>query len=410
MVCVLAFSLQAQVEKYGAYVGIAAFLGLALLSILYFAQAREVRRLRDWAGRAPERDAELEARVSADAARRSQPEPVRAKPVPPPATAAAAQDTQITAPPVPATAGNGRPPVPVAVPMGPRPAVAAERVAAAVGVAVAAGEDVRADDDADAPELPAPAVTAPAPAPAAAAPPPEAPSTAGGDGDGDGDGTGEAPVAIPRATPRVVPPEPAAKRPPAQPLRQPTRSATVPPRRAGKPPARRPAAAGHRRGILIGVIAGVLVLGAAALAITQLGGGETANVPNTTVPSPNASATATATPGETSAGGPAKAETTVVILNGTTTDGLAGNAKSALEEAGYQPDRVPTVTSSNQTVARSTVYYAPGRRAQAMDVARTLKIDAVQPLDPDTQALAENSTPTPVKADAVVILGADRNP
>jgi hypothetical protein len=45
-----------------------------------------------------------------------------------------------------------------------------------------------------------------------------------------------------------------------------------------------------------------------------------------------------------------------------------------------------------------------------MDVARTLKIDAVQPVDPDTQALAENSTPTPVKADVVVILGADRNP
>jgi hypothetical protein len=45
-----------------------------------------------------------------------------------------------------------------------------------------------------------------------------------------------------------------------------------------------------------------------------------------------------------------------------------------------------------------------------MDVARTLHIDAVQTLDPDTQALAENSSDTPVKADVVVILGADRNP
>ena len=59
-----AFSLQDQVEKYGAYVGIAAFFGLAVLTLLYFAQAREVKRLREWAGRAPERAAELEQAVA----------------------------------------------------------------------------------------------------------------------------------------------------------------------------------------------------------------------------------------------------------------------------------------------------------------------------------------------------------
>src|SRR4051812_37326639 len=36
----------------------AAIPGLAVLSALYFSQARDVRRLRDWAGRAPERSAE----------------------------------------------------------------------------------------------------------------------------------------------------------------------------------------------------------------------------------------------------------------------------------------------------------------------------------------------------------------
>ena len=36
----------------------AAFLGLAVLALLYFSQARDVRRLRDWAGRAPERTLE----------------------------------------------------------------------------------------------------------------------------------------------------------------------------------------------------------------------------------------------------------------------------------------------------------------------------------------------------------------
>ena len=46
------------VERVGAYVGMAAFLGLAILALLYFSQARDVRRLRDWAGRAPERAVE----------------------------------------------------------------------------------------------------------------------------------------------------------------------------------------------------------------------------------------------------------------------------------------------------------------------------------------------------------------
>src|SRR5690348_10324317 len=68
---VAAFSLQDKIEQYGAYAGIAAVFGLGVLSLLYFAQAREVKRLREWAGRAPERAAELEARVQADAAQRA---------------------------------------------------------------------------------------------------------------------------------------------------------------------------------------------------------------------------------------------------------------------------------------------------------------------------------------------------
>ena len=79
MVLLLAFSLQDQVEKYGSYVGIAAFFGLAVLSLLYFAQAREVKRLREWAGRAPERAREVEERAIAQAeAARRQPAPVAA--------------------------------------------------------------------------------------------------------------------------------------------------------------------------------------------------------------------------------------------------------------------------------------------------------------------------------------------
>jgi hypothetical protein len=49
------------VERVGAYVGFAAFFGLAILALLYFSQARDVRRLREWAGRAPERATDLAA-------------------------------------------------------------------------------------------------------------------------------------------------------------------------------------------------------------------------------------------------------------------------------------------------------------------------------------------------------------
>ena len=52
------------VERVGSYVGLAAFLGLAILALLYFSQARDVRRLRDWAGRAPERALEQGERAT----------------------------------------------------------------------------------------------------------------------------------------------------------------------------------------------------------------------------------------------------------------------------------------------------------------------------------------------------------
>src|SRR5688572_32943060 len=99
MVPFLAFSLQDQVEKYGAYIGIAAFFGLAVLTILYFAQAKELRRLRDWAGRAPERAQEIEARAvaQAEAARRGQILPQRTPPPARPAPAATAAGAAATA-------------------------------------------------------------------------------------------------------------------------------------------------------------------------------------------------------------------------------------------------------------------------------------------------------------------------
>src|SRR4051812_50061034 len=92
-----ALSVHDDVVTVGALAGLAAIPGLAVLSLLYFGQAREVRRLREWAGRAPERAAELEARVSAEAQQR-----VQTQPAPRPATAAATPAGAQAAP-----AGNG---------------------------------------------------------------------------------------------------------------------------------------------------------------------------------------------------------------------------------------------------------------------------------------------------------------
>ena len=53
------------VQEIGSYAGLAAIFGLAVLSALYFSQARDVKRLREWAGRAPERAPEPAQRTAA---------------------------------------------------------------------------------------------------------------------------------------------------------------------------------------------------------------------------------------------------------------------------------------------------------------------------------------------------------
>jgi hypothetical protein len=60
------------IKEIGAFAGLVAFLGLALLALLSFAQGRDIRRLREWAGSAPERDAERKDSTSAAAAERAE--------------------------------------------------------------------------------------------------------------------------------------------------------------------------------------------------------------------------------------------------------------------------------------------------------------------------------------------------
>lgn len=60
------------IEQIGAFAGLAAFLGLAVLALLSFAHGRDIRRLRDWAGSAPERETERKEATSAIAAQRAE--------------------------------------------------------------------------------------------------------------------------------------------------------------------------------------------------------------------------------------------------------------------------------------------------------------------------------------------------
>ncbi len=59
-------------QEIGSYAGLAAFLGLGVLALLSFTHGRDIRRLRDWAGSAPERDAERKENASTIAAQRAE--------------------------------------------------------------------------------------------------------------------------------------------------------------------------------------------------------------------------------------------------------------------------------------------------------------------------------------------------
>jgi hypothetical protein len=58
-------------DRIGPILGIAAFLGFSVLAFLLVVQAREVRRLREWAGRAPERAKEADELAQAAAEARA---------------------------------------------------------------------------------------------------------------------------------------------------------------------------------------------------------------------------------------------------------------------------------------------------------------------------------------------------
>src|SRR5436853_6066534 len=129
----LAVHLPHVLEQIGSLAGFAAIAGLAVLSALYFSQARDLKRLREWAGRAPEGAAGMAQRGPTAGS----PLPGRAVPVGQPRP----QGVQAPAPvtPAAAAAGAAAPAAPAATP-GANGAPPAEGEAAEAQPAEAGGD------------------------------------------------------------------------------------------------------------------------------------------------------------------------------------------------------------------------------------------------------------------------------
>jgi hypothetical protein len=394
---IAAISVSDQIEKYGAYAGLAAIVGLAVLSLLYFAQAREVKRLREWAGRAPERAAELEARVAADASRRTT---VGAAPQTAAAQAATGNVSPASPVAAPGTPGaakpaEAKPAVPAPVPGLPVPVPAAGAPAAAPANAAASGIAETAKPE-DGEATPAPATPAgtngvtgtPAGAPGPRVPgrppptstPPVPPTVAAPSG----------PVADPDPDPESDPePAPATRAlrggPPSRSL--PTRDGTEP----GRTPSRR----------TLGVLGGAALVVAAVVVvlILTLGGNDTPPAPNQVADT--VARTTASEPGRTQSTRQARidrADTPVIVLNATGVNGLARQVADRLQSTGYQA-AVDNSTSRPQTL----IGYKSGADAAAKEIGKLLDVPSsqIQPMPQDLVAQAGSNA-------VIVVIGADK--
>jgi hypothetical protein len=93
-------------------------------------------------------------------------------------------------------------------------------------------------------------------------------------------------------------------------------------------------------------------------------------------------------------------DTTVTVLNGTGTAGLAHHLASDLQQDGYSQAAASSAVPQG-THPTTVVEYAHGHRTDAQAVARALNVGQVQPIDSSTAALAGSGT-------VVVLAGADQ--
>ena len=145
----------------------------------------------------------------------------------------------------------------------------------------------------------------------------------------------------------------------------------------------------------------VLVVGGLLIA-TQSGGGASKAKPqaqNTLGPASQATKPRTKAKSATAASAQ-RGNTTVAVLNGTTTPGLAATVSDQLARGGFKRGNV--TNAADQQQATTAVLYAPGYKSAADEIAQMLKLKSVQPIDPGTQAIAGS------EAQIVVTVGTDR--
>jgi LytR cell envelope-related transcriptional attenuator len=436
------------VTDIGSYAGIASVVGLAVLSALYFSQARDVKRLREWAGRAPERSEEgtpaVPGRIVAQPQQQQPgtapppvPVPTPAKPAAPrpgaatpgaatPAAAAAAaaagagagtaQQNKPTATPVPAgaTANAGAAPAASSAPAkpstGPSDGAGAKEEDAKPGAKEEAAKPGAkeeaakpgAESDSAKPVAQAAGTAAPS------APSPATPASPSGSSPSGSPPTIPAPPARPSQPPsgaprqapaataagsRGTPPTP--PRPGVTSRHSPQETAILPPRPKSN--------GGLRTRYLIVVLVGLLVLGsAAAYGVIQLTHDDDGSTPASQESPSDGSQGNDSGKQKSKQGGAVKpANVTVAVLNGTTVPGLAATLSDEVGAAGF---KVGTITNfSDQQLAESVVQYAPGHEAEARAVSRRLGIGQREPVNPSSQALAGDAT-------VIVIAGADKAP
>jgi len=407
------------VEQIGSYAGIGSVIGLGIMALLYFSQAREVRRLREWAGREPERAAELAQRVQSEPQRRVVAQPVA--PVTPAAqvsaTAALYASVGATPPGTVAPAGQlARPaatpsagllPAPGAVPQPGIPGAVAPP-AGALGAATAGAAAA-----AKAPGAPAATPTVP-PVPAAAS---GAPAT----------GPGSVPTPSPGlGGPAASPPPPVGASAPGL-TSAAQRSSSLSAYANGstgqdtrESPAARPAPLSSDGddddGISVARIAvfvggGLAAVLAAVVLMLVLTGGEDAQAPNDfgNTPAQDAEPAPSGTSAQGASGAGASSgltaaerrATKVAVLNGTTQTGLARNVGDKIEKARFTLGSVGN--NADQQIPSTVVSYTPGNEVAARAVAKLVGVatGSVRPADANASAAAD--------ADVVVTVGLDQS-
>lgn len=409
-----ALSIHGFIDKVGAYAGFAAIIGVALVVIMLFVHAREAASLRERAEDAEDRVDYLErtvehlGRVASQAlalaqTSQSQASPSRPgvaaapaaartatsaqRPVPAPAVAAAYAGggaTQRAAGPPPqlpaAPVGTAGPALSSATRLLPEPGTVSPNGKGSYGnLAPGATPAAEAPPAPGAPPAPAPA---PAPTNAAAAAPAPPPSTAA------------AGAPLPRGSRTAGGERPQPGDAGTQGLRRNYGRASEP---------------RSSRRILPFVVVAVLVAAIAVAAVLVF-----AHHHHTKGNGPAASGRthSSATSGARRKGKHAVAvnprTVTVAVLNGTTTNKLAADVSQKLGKLGFKQGKTGNFTNQNQTT--TTIGFVPGHRAQALAVAKALKVkySKVLKVNASTQQLV-----CPVGASCpdqvFVVLGTDLN-